>query len=79
MIKPNTSTAVLDCLKHDKYSHLPLPKGDGETDDTDAIQARINAGLNAFTGSIGSTFRITKTLQTRWMNGSGGTIIWSEK
>jgi hypothetical protein len=65
MIRPNTSTAVLDCLNHDKYDHLPLPKGDGVTDDTDAIQARISAGLNPFIGSIGSTFRITKTLQTR--------------
>lgn len=64
-----TVSNVTECLKHSRVDYLPLPVGDGITDDTEIIQARETAGLPWLVGSKGSKFRITRTINLR--NGSG--------
>lgn len=62
-IKTECSKEVLiSQLKHSKYDHLPKPAGDGVTDDTMIIQARINAGLDPFCGASGDNYLISETL-----------------
>lgn len=56
------SSNVIDCLKYLGYDYLPFPVGNGVTDDTDAIQARINAGLSWDQGAKGRRFKASKTI-----------------
>jgi hypothetical protein len=63
-MKITTNWSFISALKGMKYDYLryPLPVGDGVTDDTKAIQDRINAGLEWIHGSKGQEFLVTKNL-----------------